>query len=337
MKQVIEKILEDYHLSFDEAYTAMKSIMEGSASPVIISSFLTAMKAKGETPEEVAGFAKAMREKSIKIKCDNPNVIDVCGTGGDNSGTFNISTATAFVVAACDVPVAKHGNRSISSNSGSADVLKELGVNINMTPSSAEKALNEIGITFLFAPIYHPAMKFAAPVRQELKIRTVFNMLGPLTNPAAVRKQMIGTFNNSTAKLLSEASEFLDYESISVFCSDNRYDEILLEHKTSVFERNGHNEIVMYELSHKDFNYPKIETDKLKGGSPEKNAKILLDILQNNVKDELFYTVCANAAFALKVAGKYSSLSDASKAAEEAIMSEKALNKLNQLIQISNE
>lgn len=336
MKQVIEKLLDDFHLSFDEAYSVMTAIMQGNASPVMISSFLTAMKAKGETAQEVAGFAKAMREQSIKIKCENPDVIDVCGTGGDNSGTFNISTATAFAVAACGIPVAKHGNRSVSSNSGSADILKELGVNINMSPKTAEKALNEIGITFLFAPLYHPAMKFAAPVRQELKIRTVFNILGPLTNPASVKKQMIGTFNNETARLLCEASSYLDYESLSVICNNNQFDEIFLEHETNVFELNDQMEISNYKLTNEDFNYEKVKTENLKGGSPEENARLLLDVFKNHKKNGLFHTICANAAMSLKVAGLFTSLSDAASAAEEAIISNKALEKLQQLIQISN-
>lgn len=336
MKQVIEKLLDNSHLSFDEAYSVMTSIMQGNASPVIISSFLTAMKAKGETAEEIAGFAKAMREQSIKIHCDHSNVIDVCGTGGDNSGSFNISTATAFVVSACGVPVAKHGNRSISSNSGSADILTQLGVNINMKPQTAEKALNEIGITFLFAPLYHPAMKFAAPVRQELKIRTVFNILGPLTNPVALKRQMIGTFNNETAKLLCEASAFLDYETLSVICNNNQFDEIFLEHETNVFELNEQKEINQYRLTHKDFNYQQISTANLKCGTPEDNAKLMLDIFKNHKKNGAFHTICANAAVALKVAGKYSSLTDAVSAAEDAILSNKAFEKLEQLIQISN-
>ncbi|WP_304130954.1 anthranilate phosphoribosyltransferase [Ignavibacterium album] len=336
MKQVIEKLLDDSHLSFDEAYSVMTSIMEGNASPVMISSFLTAMKAKGETAEEVAGFTRAMREHSIKIKCDNPDTIDVCGTGGDNSGSFNISTAAAFVVAACGVPVAKHGNRSISSNSGSADILTQLGVNINMSPQTAEKALNETGITFLFAPVYHPAMKFAAPVRQELKIRTVFNILGPLTNPASVKKQMIGTFNNETAKLLCEASAYLNYENLSAICNNNQFDEIFLDSETSVFELNNRKEMINYKVSNKDFNYEIISKEQLRGGTPEENAKLFLDIFQNHNKNGVFHTICANAAMALKIAGRYSSLSDAAIAAEEAILSNKAFEKLQQLIQISN-
>lgn len=336
MKQVIEKLLEESHLSFDEAYSVMTSIMQGDTSPVIISSFLTAMKAKGETAEEVAGFAKAMREHSIKINCDNPNVIDVCGTGGDNSGTFNISTATAFVVAALGIPVAKHGNRSISSNSGSADVLKELGVNINMSPQIAEKALNEIEITFLFAPLYHPAMKFAAPVRQELKIRTVFNILGPLTNPVNLNKQMIGTFNNQTAELLCNASALLNYEKLSVICNNNMYDEILLEHKTNVYELSENKKVTFYQISNHDFDYDKISIESIKGGTPEENAKIILEIFQNHKKNSAFHTVCANAAMALKIAGAFDNLADGAKAAEEAILSNKALNKVKQLVEISN-
>ncbi len=336
MKQVIEKLLEDFHLTIEESYNVMTSIMNGDASPVMISSFLTAMKSKGETAEEIAGFARAMRDHSIKINCENPDAMDVCGTGGDNSGSFNISTATAFVVSACGIPVAKHGNKSVSSNSGSADILTQLGVNINMTPQRAEKALNEIGITFLFAPIYHPAMKFAAPVRQELKIRTVFNILGPLTNPASVKKQMIGTFSNKTAKLLCEASSYLDYECVSGICNDNKFDEVFLDNETNVFELNIQKEIINYRLTNKDFNYNQVSKEQLKGSTPSENAKLMLDIFQDQNKNGAFHTICANAALALKIAGKYSSLSDAVAASEEAILSKKAFEKLKRLIEISN-
>ena len=196
IKNYLEKVMVGESLTFDEAYKIMHSIMSGEENNSKIASLLTALKIKGETSEEVAGFIKAMREKVINVKCDNERVIDVCGTGGDGSGTFNISTAVSFVVAGAGVSVAKHGNRSISSRSGSSDVLHELGVDVQLNPELSEKALNEIGIAFLFAPLYHPAMKHVAPIRKELEFRSIFNILGPLTNPAGVKRQLIGTFND---------------------------------------------------------------------------------------------------------------------------------------------
>ena len=202
--------------------------MSGNENNSKIASLLTALKIKGETSEEVAGFVKAMREKVINIKCENERVIDVCGTGGDGSGTFNISTAVSFVVAGAGVNVAKHGNRSISSKSGSSDVLHELGVDVQLNPELSEKALNEIGIAFLFAPLYHPAMKHVAPIRKELEFRSIFNILGPLTNPAGVKRQMIGTFNDDTAKLMTDAIKLLEMEKVAFLCTNNSFDEITL-------------------------------------------------------------------------------------------------------------
>lgn len=190
MKEQLEKVIDGQSLSFKEAYEVMYSVMSGNENNSKIASLLTALKIKGETSEEVAGFVKAMREKVINIKCEHERVIDVCGTGGDGSGTFNISTAVSFVVAGAGVHVAKHGNRSISSKSGSSDVLHELGVDVQLNPELSQKALNEIGIAFLFAPLYHPAMKHVAPIRKELEFRSIFNILGPLTNPAGVKRQL---------------------------------------------------------------------------------------------------------------------------------------------------
>ena len=233
IKSYLNKIVEKENLSLAESYDAMLRIMSGDVSNILLSAFLIALKSKGETADEVAGFVRAMRDKSLKINVDD--AIDVCGTGGDSSNTFNISTAVAFVVAGAGIKVAKHGNRSVSSNSGSADVLKELGVNIEMNPQNAENTLSKIGITFLFAPLYHPAMKYAAETRKELGTRTVFNIIGPLTNPASVKRQLVGTFNNTTAKLLCDASENLEYDRIKIICNANRFDEVLLNDETKSF------------------------------------------------------------------------------------------------------
>src|SRR3989304_7186624 len=217
-KFYLEKLLENFDLSFAESYNLMNEIMQGSINNSHLSGILIALKLKGESAEEIAGFASAMRENSQKIICDDENMIDVCGTGGDNSGSFNISTAVAFTVAGAGVKVAKHGNRSISSKSGSADVLEELGININLSKEQSEEALDKVGMAFLFAPLYHPAMKHAGQVRKELGIKTVFNMLGPLTNPAGVKRQMIGTFSIKAAETMCEAAKYLGHKKVCFVC-----------------------------------------------------------------------------------------------------------------------
>ena len=333
IKNYLEKLLEKENLSLNESYDAMNRIMSGEVSNILMSGFLIALKAKGETSEEIAGFAKAMRDKSLKINSEN--AIDVCGTGGDSAGTFNISTAVSFVVAGAGIKVAKHGNRSVSSNSGSADVLRELGVNIELSPEKSEKALDKVGITFLFAPLYHPAMKYAAETRKELGIRTIFNVLGPLTNPASVKRQMLGTFSNQAAKLLRNAAEDLEYERIKIICNANRYDEILLDDETKVFEyesTKGHND---YSLYHTDFKYDKFGKENLLSNNSQESAKIILDVLQNASANGAFHTVTANAALALKCAGLSNSLEYCLNAAEVSVKSGMAYKKLKDLIEFS--
>jgi len=336
IKEYLQKVIEKEDLTFDESYSAMSEIMSGEVNNSHLAGLLVAMKSKGEKPAEVAGFAKAMKEKSIKIFCDDSNVIDVCGTGGDNSGSFNISTATAFVVAAAGVKVAKHGNRSISSQCGSADVLQELGINIDLPKEKSEEALNKIGITFLFAPSYHPAMKYAGQVRRELGMKTVFNMLGPLTNPANVKKQIVGTFNSQAARTMAEASKYLELEKVCFLCGNDKYDEIFLGDITEVHEFNRGSEIKSYNISSDTFGYPKINFDSIKGGSREVNAKIIMDIFQNKMSNGAFHTVAANAALALYAGGYSDDLNICKLAAETSIKSGAALDKLNDLKKFSN-
>jgi anthranilate phosphoribosyltransferase len=192
MKQHIEKCLSGKHLTVDEASSALDTIMTGQATDSQIAGLLIALRAKGETVDELVGFARTMREHSVKVSIEDPDAIDMCGTGGDCSGTFNISTVASFVAAGAGVTVAKHGNRSVSSQSGSADVLTALGVNIQCSPETVQACINRIGIGFLFAPLYHPAMRYAAKPRTELGVRSIFNIVGPLTNPAGVKRQLIG-------------------------------------------------------------------------------------------------------------------------------------------------
>ena len=334
IRNYLDKIIAKEDLTLEESYDAMLKIMSGQVNSILLSGFLTALKSKKETSDEIAGFVMAMREKSLKIDVDD--AIDVCGTGGDSSGTFNISTAVSFVVAGAGIKVAKHGNISVSSNSGSADVLKELGVNIKMTPKLAEKALNKLNITFLFAPLYHPAMKYAAETRKELGMRTVFNIIGPLTNPASVKRQLVGTFNNDTAKLLCDASKSLEYDKINIVCNANKFDEILLCNKTKVFEYHRSNGQTEYELTNLDFNYPVVDTNHLASLSIKQSAKMILELFNNISTNGTFHTVAANSAAALKCAGYADSLEDCVYAAEESIRSGAALKKMNELIEFSN-
>jgi anthranilate phosphoribosyltransferase len=331
MKEQLEKVIAGESLTFNESYEVMYSIMSGNENNSKIASLLTALKIKGETSEEVAGFVKAMREKVINIKCENERVIDVCGTGGDGSGTFNISTAVSFVVVGAGVSVAKHGNRSISSKSGSSDVLHELGINVQLDPKLSEKALNEIGIAFLFAPLYHPAMKHVAPIRKELEFRSIFNILGPLTNPAGVKRQIIGTFSDDTAKLMSEAIKLLEMQKVAFLCTGNRFDEITLTDTTKVYEVNSDHSMYYYSLSNENFGFPKIDLSQIQGGSPKENSQIIFDIFADKHEGPAFEVVVANAAVALKTSGISDDLGDCKKIAEESIRSGATLKKLNEL------
>lgn len=336
MKELLEKVIEGNSLSFEEAYTIMYSVMSGNENNSQIASLLTALKMKGETHEEVAGFVKAMREKVIKIECEDENAVDVCGTGGDGSGSFNISTAVAFVVAGAGVTVAKHGNRSISSKSGSSDVLHELGVDVNLSPESSQWALDKIGIAFLFAPLYHPAMKHVAPIRRELQFRSIFNILGPLTNPAGVKRQLIGTYNDYTSGLMADAVKLLDMDKVCFLCTDNSFDEISLTKPTKVIEY-APGMTNLYDITHKELGFPEIRLEDIKGSSAKENAEIIHKIFSEKEKNAPYYVVAANAAMALKVSGKYESLSECIDAAEESIQSGKAMQKLNALKSFGDE
>lgn len=332
IKQILDKLFDNIDLSFEEATKVADLLMNGEINNSQIAALLTALKIKGETPNEIAGFATAMRKNGIKIDTDISNTIDVCGTGGDNSGSFNISTAVAFVVAGAGVNVAKHGNRSITSKSGSSDVLVELGVKIDLTHDQSKKALHEIGIAFLFAPIYHPAMKNVAPVRLELRFKTIFNVLGPLTNPAKVTKQMIGTFNKNIALKMAEAAKILGMKRVAFVCTNNQYDEITLTNSTQIIELKK-SDISISEIDASTFGYNTITLNEIAGGTPKENAQIIVDLFSNKGKTPHFNVVVANAALALYTSEKYSTLKEAQIAAENSILSGKALSKLNKLIE----
>lgn len=336
INETLEQLINKKDLTFSESENVANLFMHGEVNNSQIAALLTGLRVKGETATEIAGFASAMRSNGVKINVNDKNIIDVCGTGGDNSGSFNISTAVAFVVAGAELKVAKHGNRSITSKSGSSDVLKELGVNIELTPQQSEEAINSIGISFLFAPIYHPAMRFVGPVRLELGFKTIFNVLGPLTNPANTLKQMIGTFNSDIALKMAEAAKLLGMERVAFVCTNNQYDEITLTHPTQIVELNN-SDISVSQISSSTFKYPGINLDSIKGGTPKENAEIILNIYDNKSTTEQFNVVAANAALALYTSGSYKTLQDAQIAAEDSIKSGKALKKLNELIDFGKE
>jgi anthranilate phosphoribosyltransferase len=334
MKYYIEKCLHGEHLTTEEASRALDIIMSGSAADVQIAGLLVALRAKGETIDEIVGFAQTMRSKSIRISVDDSTAIDMCGTGGDGSGTFNISTVASLVAAGAGVTVAKHGNKSVSSRCGSADVLAELGVKIDLSPEKAAESINSIGIGFLFAPMFHPAMKYAGKARTELGIQTIFNILGPLTNPAGVDRQLIGTFNNTTAEKLAHASHSLGSCHVCVVHSKEGVDEVVLSGMTSVHEMRRKHPVKSYEVHAGTFCLPSHVLDGLKSSGKEENARIALQVLNGDLSPARDVVV-ANAAFGLYVSGKVDTIREGVAAGEESIDSGRALRKLNQLVDFS--
>lgn len=330
MKEYIQKVASKQNLTQEEASVAMRIIMEGNASPAQIAGFLMALKLKEEHPDELFGFVQVMREKSVKVVVNDPNAIDMCGTGGDGTGTFNISTVASFVVAGAGVTVAKHGNRSVSSSCGSADVLKELGVNFELSAEDISKCIQTAGIGFLFAPLFHPAMKHAAAPRSELGVKTAFNLLGPMTNPAGVRRQLVGAYNADVAKKMAQVFSNLESEKVYIVSSHDGLDEISLQAPTTVFEVTQGNPVKQYEVTPESFGLPRTELSSILGGTAETNASITTRILNGERIPPRNYVI-ANSAFGLMVAGKARSVKEGVAIAEESIDSGKALAKLNEL------
>ncbi|MDO4283972.1 MAG: anthranilate phosphoribosyltransferase [Eubacteriales bacterium] len=297
IREAIAEVINGQDLSFETAKAVMNEMMDGTATQAQMGGLLTALRMKGETVEEITAFATVMREKGVKI---NPvrEVIDIVGTGGDEVGTFNISTTAAFVVAAGGVSVAKHGNRSVSSRSGAADVLERLGVNVGTTPERTEEILKETGICFMFAQVYHSSMKYAAPVRKELGIRTVFNILGPLSNPAGATMQLMGVYDRKLVEPLAQVLANLGVTRGVAVCGEDGLDEITLTGKTHVCEiRFG--ELRSYDIAPEDFGLTRCELADLIGGTPEENAQITKDILSGRLHGPKRDVVVFNAAMAL--------------------------------------
>jgi len=334
IKNAIAKIVNGEDLTFEESYFTMKQIMSGEADQAQIAGFLVGLRMKGETPHEIAGCAKAMVEKAIKIDFDDENLIDTCGTGGDEVGTFNISTASAIVASACGAKVAKHGNRAVSSKCGSADVLNELGVNIELSPQEAKKCLEEIGIAFIYAPLYHTAMKYAGPVRQALGIRTIFNILGPLTNPAQAKRQIIGVFSESLTEKIALVLKELGKKHALVVHGAGGIDEISISGHTKISElKNG--EVKTYEINPEEFGFKKWDLNLILGADAKTNAEIIKKIFDGE-KGPQRDVVLLNSGAAVYIAGLADSIQDGIKIAQEAIDSGKAKKKLEELVRITN-
>jgi len=349
IREAIKKVVEGGDLTRKEARVVMGEIMGGEATPAQIASFITALRLKGETIEEITGCAEAMREKaaplSVKrdsvvnidredINIDEETILDTCGTGGDGTNTFNISTTTAFVVAGAGVTVAKHGNRSVSSLCGSADVVQALGVNIDIQPDKVRRCIERVGIGFMFAPLFHSAMKHAIGPRREIGIRTIFNILGPLTNPARANVQVLGVYKPELTETLAAVLRNLGARAAMVVHGDHSHDEFTITGETKVTElKNGR--IKTYKVSPEDFGLKRAAPRSIKGGDAAENARITKDILmgKHGARRDV---VVLNAAAALAAAGKAKNISSGIRLATESIDSAAALRKLDLLIKESN-
>ena len=334
IKEAIDIVVSGKSLTIEQAAEVMQEIMDGEATPAQFGSFVTALRLKGETVEEIAGMARVMREKSVPVSVSGP-LVDTCGTGGDASKTFNISTTAAFVVAGAGLKVAKHGNRGISSGCGSADVLDALGVKIDLGAPEVEKCLEDIGIGFMFAPTFHPAMKYAAPSRKEIGIRTVFNILGPMTNPAGAQSQLLGVFEESLTMKMAQVLCLLGCHHALVVHGEDGLDEITLGGKSTVCELKG-DEVTRYYIDPEDFGFPRTNLSNLRGGPPQENADILRRVLQGE-KGPYRNIVLVNAAAALVAGDMAKDLEKGVHLAREAIDSGSALEKLNRLIAFSQQ
>jgi anthranilate phosphoribosyltransferase len=331
-KSLIAKVATGAPLTREEATDAFDRMMSGEATPSQMGGLLMGLRVRGETVEEITGAVTTMRAKMLGVKAP-ADAVDVVGTGGDASGSYNISTCAAFIVAGAGVPVAKHGNRALSSKSGAADVLQALGVKIDLTPAEVSRCIAEAGIGFMFAPAHHPAMKNVGPTRVELGTRTIFNLLGPLSNPASVKRQMIGTFSKHWVEPMAQVLNNLGSESVWVVHGSDGLDEITTAGPTSVAELKG-GKIRNFEITPEDAGLPRAQPGALKGGDATENAKALLDVLKG--KKGAFRDVAVlNAAAALIVAGRAKDLKEGVALAAKSIDSGEAEGRLDRLIAVS--
>ena len=342
IQQGIQAVVEGKSLTMDEAAAVMGQIMDGLATPAQIGSFITALRMKGETPEEIAGMARAMREKSLHVQTDIP-VVDTCGTGGDARKWFNISTCAAFIVAGAGVAVAKHGNRAMSGASGSADALEKMGVKITLSPEGVKRCLEEVGIGFMFAQAFHPAMKHAGPVRREIGIRTVFNILGPLTNPAGAKRQLLGIADEAAAEKVAKALSLLGTEYALIVHALSGADEIDVEGETLIYQVTP-DALKRRRTRPADFGLPEGSRDHLVVPTVDASVAVVRGVLagkggEHNAppspERSARNVAVMNAAAALVAAGKANSFNDGAAMAQESLDSGRARQKLEQLAVLS--
>jgi anthranilate phosphoribosyltransferase len=335
IQAALQRLLDGHDLSRAEARDVMNVIMSGEATPAQIGGFLVALRAKGETSEEIAGCAEAMREHVLRVHPKRNDLVDTAGTGGDGANTFNISTAAALVAAAAGAGVAKHGNRAASSATGAADVLEALGFELTLPPERIEESIDELGFAFLFAQAHHPAMKHAAPVRRELATRTIFNVLGPLTNPAGARAQVVGVYAPEIARTVAEALVQLDARRAYVVHGAGGIDELSPAGPNLVCEVDG-GRVREYELDPMDLGIPRCDPSELRGGEPETNARALRDVVDGiDERSGHRSAVLLNAAGAIAAAGRAADLREGIEVARETIDSGDAEVRLDRLIAFS--
>jgi len=333
IKEAIGKVVQNQDLTQNEAIEVMNEIMSGQATEAQIASFITALRIKGETVDEITGSASVMREKVTKIKVEG-EIIDTCGTGGDGLHTFNISTISSFVVAGCGIKVAKHGNKSVSSQCGSADLLVNFGVNIDVSPEMIEKCIKEINIGFLFAPKLHLAMKYAIGPRREIGIRTIFNILGPLTNPASATRQLLGVYEKNLTEILANVLKNLGSKRAFVVHGEEGLDEISISARTKISELKEDGEISTYWITPEEFGLKRASLDEIKGGDAQKNLQLALEVLQgkNGARRDV---ILLNSAFGILAGGMVNTVQEGIELAKKSIDSGMALEKLERLKEIT--
>ncbi len=335
IKNAIQTVINGKDLDFETAKAVMEAMMDGNATPSQMGSLLTGLRMKGETVEEITACATVMRERGLKIKPVH-NVIDIVGTGGDGTNTFNISTTSAFVIAASGVPVAKHGNRGVSSRSGAADVLECLGISLNLTPEQSEAILQQSNICFMFAQLYHSSMKYAASVRKEIGVRTIFNILGPLANPAGATMQLMGVYDRKLVEPLARVLSNLGVVRGLAVSGADGMDEVTLTGVTHVCQiRNG--VLTSYDITPEQFGFTRCTLEDLAGGSPVENAQITMDILTGRERGPRRDVIVLNSAMAFYLGIDNCSVADCIALAEDIIDSGKAAAKLKEFRRLSNE
>ncbi|SMO41189.1 anthranilate phosphoribosyltransferase [Fodinibius sediminis] len=335
--EILNKLVNHGDLTLEEARHALRLIITGKVEDERIASFLTAVRMKGETIEELTAFVEVMREAAIKPQVDTEGAVDLCGTGGDSSGTFNISTASMFIVAGAGVPVLKHGNRSVSSKSGSADVLEALGGLIDLQKEQVEQVFEEAGLVFMFAPNFHPAMRHVMKARRTVGIRTFFNILGPLLNPAMVKRQVIGAYNKDIARKIGRILANLDTEFAYTLNAHDGLDEVSLSAQTEIYELTNRmmKEATTFDPRSLDFSWTDLE--ELQGGDAEYNADIIRSIMANRAEAPQQNITLLNATFAIHASGKADDLSEAKSLAEESLFSGAAEKALQRYVEVTNE